>query len=235
MKVEYKALGDHALIIQFEQVISEQVQQAIQQWMNALQHNSITGMIELVPTYTNITIYYKPWIISYTELLNKLQELEENLTIERSTVKNIISIPVVYGGEYGPDLEDVASFHNLSTEEVIRLHTDPLYLVHMIGFAPGFPYLGGMSKKIATPRLANPRKKIARGSIGIADEQTGIYSISTPGGWRIIGRTPLSIFNPHAASPSLLKAGDYVQFYPISDQEYDSCKQHNKGGKKYED
>ena len=134
-----------------------------------------------------------------------------------------VRIPVCYGGELGPDLGEVAAFHRLSPQQVIDIHTGGEYLVYMIGFAPGFPYVGGMSNKIATPRRKMPRLAIPAGSVGIAGEQTGVYPLETPGGWQLIGRTPLSLFNPQAKSaPSLLQAGDRIEFYAISRQEYES-------------
>ena len=143
-----------------------------------------------------------------------MQKVDENNA-------KVVEIPVCYGGEYGPDIEFVAKHNNLSVEEVIKLHTAPQYLVYMIGFCPGFPYLGGMDKRIATPRREVPRVKIPARSIGIAGEQTGGYPISTPGGWQIIGRTPIEMFNPKdEQNPSLLHSGDLVKFYAISEQEY---------------
>ena len=131
-----------------------------------------------------------------------------------------VSIPVCYGGEFGPDLEYVARHNNLTTDEVIHIHSSGEYLVYMIGFAPGFPFLGGLSPKIATPRRPSPRATIPAGSVGIAGMQTGVYPIETPGGWQLIGRTPQKLFLPNENPPSLLQAGDVVKFCPISFQEY---------------
>ncbi|MGV3465566.1 MAG: 5-oxoprolinase subunit PxpB, partial [Heyndrickxia sp.] len=132
----------------------------------------------------------------------------------------VVEIPVCYGGDFGPDLETVASMNGLSTEEVIQIHSSAEYTVYMIGFAPGFPYLGGMSEKIATPRLPSPRLKIPERTVGIAGNQTGVYPIETPGGWQLIGRTPIKLFRPQDEVPSLLHAGDKVRFKPISYEEY---------------
>ncbi|HET6872400.1 MAG TPA: 5-oxoprolinase subunit PxpB, partial [Sporolactobacillaceae bacterium] len=131
-----------------------------------------------------------------------------------------VNIPVCYGGEWGPDLDHVAAVNGLSPEEVIRIHSEGVYLVHMIGFAPGFPYLGGLSKEISTPRRETPRLVIPKGSVGIAGDQTGVYPLETPGGWQLIGRTPINLFNPNSETPSLLKAGDFVRFVPISPSEW---------------
>jgi inhibitor of KinA len=131
-------------------------------------------------------------------------------------------VPVCYGGEFGPDLEFVAKHNGLTEQEVIQIHSSGEYLVYMIGFAPGFPYLGGMSEKIAAPRRTSPRLKIPIGTVGIAGLQTGVYPIETPGGWQLIGRSPEQLFRPHANPPSLLQAGNLVRFQPISRDEYDA-------------
>lgn len=131
-----------------------------------------------------------------------------------------VVIPVCYGGEFGPDLEEVARFHGMTEDEVIAIHAQGRYRVYMIGFAPGFAYLGGLSPEIATPRRATPRTHVPAGSVGIAGNQTGVYPLATPGGWQIIGRTPLALFRPHHEEPSLLRAGDIVQFCPITEEQY---------------
>lgn len=149
-----------------------------------------------------------------------LQSKLENEQTEKELDHRTVSIPVCYGGEYGPDLEYVARHHNLTPEEVISIHSEGEYLAYMIGFAPGFPFLGGLSEKIATPRRPSPRTSIPAGSVGIAGMQTGVYPISTPGGWQLIGQTPIKLFLPEQNPPSLLQAGDIVKFEPISKEEY---------------
>ena len=134
----------------------------------------------------------------------------------------IINFPTVYGGHFGPDLDYVAQHNGLTAEDVIKLHSNTNYLVYMLGFAPGFPYLGGMSDKIATPRLETPRTVIPAGSVGIADLQTGIYPSATPGGWRLIGRTPLKLFDESRQPPVLVEPGDYIKFIAINQAEYES-------------
>jgi KipI family sensor histidine kinase inhibitor len=132
----------------------------------------------------------------------------------------VVEIPVVYGGEYGPDLDFIISHTGLSRDEVIRRHSAPEYLIYMIGFVPGFTYLGGMPKELATPRLATPRQLIPGGSVGIAGEQTGIYPLDSPGGWQLMGRTPLNVFDAGRREPFLLAAGQYLKFVPIGEDEY---------------
>src|SRR5699024_4926794 len=132
----------------------------------------------------------------------------------------MVEIPVLYGGDYGPDLDLVAHRNQLSTEEVIRIHSERDYLVYMIGFAPGFPYVGGMDERIEAPRKENPRQSIPAGSVGIAGKQTGIYPFESPGGWQIIGRTPAQLFLPESNPPTLIQPGDRLRFVPIDEAEY---------------
>ena len=135
--------------------------------------------------------------------------------------KKIYEIPVCYGGEYGPDLEFVAKNADISVEEVIKIHSSKDYLIYMLGFLPGFSYLGGLDEKIHTPRLANPRIKIPAGSVGIGGAQTGIYPLESPGGWQLIGKTPVKTYNPDRKVPILFEAGDYIRFVPISQEEFE--------------
>lgn len=186
-------------------------------------------MIEYIPAFTTITIFYDPFKIikafksnqlPYTYVCQQINFLFEQFNFDKSTQQRLVEIPVCYGGELGPDLDIVASVNQLTPEEVIQIHTSGDYIVYMIGFAPGFPYIGGMSEKIATPRKESPRLKIPERSVGIAGMQTGIYPIETPGGWQLIGRTPIRLFTPEANPPSLLRAGDKIKFTAISFEEY---------------
>src|SRR5699024_980827 len=134
--------------------------------------------------------------------------------------ENVVEIPVLYGSEWGPDLVDVAEINNLTEDEVINIHTEPSYLVYFLGFTPGFPFLGGMSEKIITPRLPNPRMRIRAGSVGIANNQTGIYPVSSPGGWRLIGHTPIPLYDSKKEWPFLLSPGDKLKFKSVTKEEY---------------
>ncbi|MES2830339.1 MAG: 5-oxoprolinase subunit PxpB [Bacteroidota bacterium] len=220
---DYKCfpLGDAAVVIQFGDIIDPVVNLKIKAICEWLDEYTFEGFIEYVPAYTTIIIYYQPWIVDYQELEGMIDEMLEGIAEEAIQVtRNLVEIPVFYGGDYGPDLEFVAAHNSIATEKVIELHTTAEYLVYMIGFAPGFAYMGGMSEQIAAPRMESPRAVISAGSVGIAGMQTGIYPIETPGGWRLIGRTPLVLFNAHRSSPSLLKAGDVVKFSSITELEY---------------
>lgn len=157
---------------------------------------------------------------SFQKVRNYINTLFLQLKDQDLYKERIVSIPVLYGGEVGPDLEYVAKHHGISPEEVIQIHSKNDYLVYMIGFAPGFPYLGGLDERIATPRKKTPRLQIAAGSVGIAGNQTGVYPLETPGGWQIIGRTPRKLFLPNQSPPTLLQSGDTIRFVPITPEEY---------------
>lgn len=202
--------------------------------MVALESNKIEGIVEVVPTYRSLMIHYDALTIGYDDLVKKLKSLEDKLEDISLPEPEVIVIPTVYGGEYGPDIENVAQHNGIAVEEVIKIHSSKEYLIYMLGFTPGFPYLGGMDEKIATPRLKSPRTKINKGSVGIAGSQTGIYPIDSPGGWQLIGRTPLKLYEPNREVPILLKAGNYIKFAPISESEYKVIEESlNNGTYKY--
>ncbi|OEF95627.1 5-oxoprolinase subunit PxpB [Desulfuribacillus alkaliarsenatis] len=241
--LSYQPLGDSGLRIEFSKEINRATIIKIRSFLDILEAQGHKFIIESVPGYNTLTVFYRPLLISYEGLVCICKELERqhfstftNLTetIDILNVKDlsnakdtfkvsdrVIEIPVLYGGEHGPDLEDVAYTNGLTAEQVIEIHAEPVYLVYIIGFTPGFPYLGEMSEKIATPRLAEPRLNVKAGSVGIANQQTGIYSVDSPGGWRIIGHTPLKIFNPASDTPFLLNAGDMLIFKSIDRDEYE--------------
>lgn len=225
--VEIRSFGDSAIIVQFGASIEPKIAVYIQALQKKLNQSPFHGFIESVPSYTNLTIYYNTITIFrdrhldvYQFIKKYIEELLETIDISEKTTSTLIEIPVCYGGKYGPDLEIVADQNNITVEEVIDIHSSPKYLVHMIGFAPGFAFLGGMDEQIATSRKDVPRLSIPAGSVGIAGKQTGIYPFETPGGWQVIGRTPTKLFLPDEQPPSLLKAGDLIRFYPITEKEY---------------
>ena len=176
------------------------------------------------PAFTTVTIHYDPRQCSFARIREAAEKRLSALDVSQLPPPRRVSIPVCYGGEFGEDLDFVAQQHGLSSEQVIEIHSGADYLVHLLGFAPGFPYLGGMSPRIATPRRARPRIKTPAGSVGIAGEQTGVYPIETPGGWQLIGRTPWALFRPQDDPPTLLLPGDIVRFTPITAEEFhDTC------------
>ncbi|WP_227006268.1 5-oxoprolinase subunit PxpB [Rufibacter latericius] len=221
-------LGDAAIVLQLGEEIAEETHQKVKAVAQFLDQYSFPGMVEYVPAFASLTVYYDPWLVSgqgktdpYAAVQENLRQMLDQLESVSSNVPSSLKeIPVVYGGQYGSDLPFVARHTNLSPQEVISLHSQTEYLVYMIGFAPGFPYLGGMDKRLTSPRKEVPRKIIPAGSVGIAGPQTGVYPMETPGGWQLIGRTPLTLFDPERESPSLLQMGDRVRFVPISEEEY---------------
>ena len=220
MAKKFQPLGDSGVRIGFSEQISPEVNRAIRALLLAIEQAEIPGIIEMVPTYTALSVYYDPTAILYGAIVERLQELEGRLAEIDLPPARLVEIPVLYGGDTGPDLQYVAEYHALSAADVVRLHTAQTYLVYMIGFTPGFPYLGGLPEELATPRLAKPRTKIAGGSVGIGGAQTGIYSIDAPGGWQILGHTPVQLYDAGAEEPVLLRAGDYLRFRAVDAAEY---------------
>ncbi|MCI0439748.1 MAG: 5-oxoprolinase subunit PxpB [Chloroflexi bacterium] len=212
--------GDRALVVELGDAISPDINRRVRNLTLAIERTRVPGVFDLVPAYRSVLVYYDPLATSYAQLQDRLQELAQNLDEQAIESPRVVHIPVAYGGEHGPDIEFVASHAGLTIDEVIRIHTDADYLVYMMGFSPGFAYMGGLSKKLVTPRLKTPRTEIPAGSVGIAESQTGIYPIASPGGWQLIGRTPLRMFDPHREPPAILSAGDHVRFVAIEESEY---------------
>ncbi|WP_374723835.1 5-oxoprolinase subunit PxpB [Calidifontibacillus erzurumensis] len=222
-------MGDQAITIELGKEIAPETHYKIKMITSYLDDHPPKWMIEYIPAFTTVTIFYDPYevyqksnykLLPFEYICHELKSILSKLTQSKPIESRIVEIPVCYGGEYGPDLELVAELNGLTPDEVIQIHSSGDYLVYMIGFAPGFPYIGGMSEKIAAPRRKSPRLAIPERSVGIAGKQTGIYPIETPGGWQLIGRTPLRLFRPEMEEPSLLKAGDKIRFIPISPKQY---------------
>jgi inhibitor of KinA len=216
--------GDKAIFVEFGDAIDPKLNRRVRHLKLSIEKAGIPGITETVPTYRSLLVYFEPLQINASKLRATLYSLVQSLVESEIPKPKLIEIPTVYGGEYGPDLEFVATRNGLSTSEVVQIHTGTPYLIYMIGFIPGFPYLGGMSPRIATPRLETPRMKIPAGSVGIAGSQTGIYPAESPGGWRLIGRTPLQLFDPRREPPALFQAGDYLNFISVTPEEFASIK-----------
>ena len=223
-KIRYLHSSDRALTVEFGNEISEKINHQIRAFCLLLEQSDIPGITEVVPTYRSVMIHYEPHIILSDELISRLEKLVLTTGDFHLPESSIVEVPVYYGAESGPDLETVARHNHLSPDEVIRIHSKRHYLIYMLGFTPGFPYLGGMSEKIATPRLEVPRVRLPAGSVGIAGNQTGIYPMESPGGWQIIGQTPLKLYDSKREKPFLLEAGQRIRFLPISLQEYMAIK-----------
>jgi inhibitor of KinA len=222
-------ISEKAVTIEFGNSINQHLLYKITAFAELLQQNPFAGMTGMVPAYSTLTVYFDPLIIAKADVpgntalekvtahLDRLKQHPIKGTIRESA---IITIPVCYGEDFGPDMEEVARINDLTTDEVIRLHGSVTYLVHLIGFMPGFAYLGGMPQAIMAPRKARPRPNVPAGAVGIAGLQTGIYPLQSPGGWQIIGQTPLKMFDTGRSEPGLLKAGDRVKFEAINLSEF---------------
>ncbi|MCU9814770.1 MULTISPECIES: 5-oxoprolinase subunit PxpB [Paraclostridium] len=223
METKYLLAGDKSIVVEFGDIIDEEINRKVINLMKSIEKSSLSDYIyEMIPTYRSLMIIYNPLKIAFNNLINTVKDMESNLEILEKHEKNIVKVPVLYGNDFGPDIETVAKHNGLKIEDVIKLHSEAEYLVYMLGFTPGFTYLGGMNNKLETPRLANPRVKIPEGSVGIAGKQTGVYPIESPGGWQLIGRTPIKLYDPKRENPILLKAGDYVKFIPITKDEFNN-------------
>ena len=226
------SLCEYAVTLEFDRSIDTQTLDQITRFNTLLNQRPFDGFEATVPAYATLSVFFDPLQVMQSSRLrgsNCFQRVSDYLkTVQQESHKvdtapeNTVTIPVCYGGEFGPDLDEVAHRNKLTPADVIRQHSTALYRVYLIGFTPGFPYLGGLPSQLATPRKQTPRASVPRGSVGIAGEQTGIYSQDTPGGWQIIGRTPLSLFDVKNNPPARLKAGDRIIFQPISPDQFDS-------------
>ena len=201
-----RPLGDRCLIVQFGERVDREINQAARSLAEHLLANPVPGVIDVVPAFTTVALYYRPEAFAgEMQPCERLTRRVESILAAGvpSTVGagRVVEIPVCYGGEWGPDLDQVATACKLSAEQAIELHRASPHIVYMLGFAPGFPYLGGLDPRLAMPRRATPRTKVPAGTVAIAREQTAIYSVETPGGWNLIGRTPLALFDVEAELP----------------------------------
>ena len=214
-------LGDAALTVEFGNEIDPSLNARVVAFAEAVHTQSWPGVLDVVPTYCSVTIHVDPLVLDVNTLMDRVRHISHVGSAQKRSSGRHHTIPVLYGGDFGPDLEDVAAFARLPMAEAIRLHASIPYRVYMLGFSPGFAYLGSVPAPLTMPRLATPRTTVPAGSVGIAGSQTGIYPTATPGGWRIIGRTPIQLYRPCNSTPFLLSPGDMVRFESIGPHEFE--------------
>ena len=214
--------GDLALVAELGDAISPEINRKVRSLTDALEQGSIPGVFDFLPTYRSVLVYYDPLRITSGEVEEGIERLLENAEATDTGTRHVVHLPTLYGDDMGPDIAFVAEHSGLDEQQVISIHSATDYLVYMMGFSPGFAYLGGLDERLATPRLQSPRTEIPPGAVGIAETQTGVYPVASPGGWQLIGRTPVKLFDPARERPVLLSAGDHVRFVPLeSRQAYD--------------
>jgi inhibitor of KinA len=216
----FRLAGDRGLLVEYGEGIAPEVNAKVQAMARLLEAEPPLGVVEVVPSYRSLLLVYEPLQVGPAELENALKTLAEKLGGVAAAKGKVVEIPVCYGGGHGPDIEFVAERAGLCVEEVIARHSSVEYPIYMIGFTPGFPFLGGLDERLHTPRLETPRFRVPGGSVGIANGQTGIYPVESPGGWRLIGRTPLTLFSPDRSEPFLYRVGDRIRFTPITPEEF---------------
>ncbi|OPL08591.1 MAG: hypothetical protein AVO33_10220 [delta proteobacterium ML8_F1] len=219
-----RALGDTHLIISLGERIDPQTHDRVLGLWRSLKGLAPGGVLSLVPSYTDITVHYNPLLVSEKALQSLIFQAEERAHESGSPLSRTFEIPVLYGGEYGPDLSTLAKEKNLPEESIVKIHTARLYRLYSFGFTPGFMYLGILDKRIQTKRLSRPRLEVPRGSVGLAGEQTGIYPKASPGGWRIVGTSPLEFFDLEAEVPTPFELGDRIRFKAIDERTFYSIK-----------
>lgn len=231
------AVGDRCLMVELGRRVDPEINAAVRALADRLLDAAIEGVTDVVPAFTTVAVHYRPEAfagaagagadddIPHRRLARRIEAiLAAGIAGARHDARTV-EIPVCYGGEFGPDLDEVAAACGLTPQQVIELHAASPHLVYMLGFAPGFPYIGGLDARLAMPRRSTPRVRVPPGSVAIAREQSAIYTLETPGGWNLIGRTPIELFRPHSSPPSLLRPGDRVRFVPIDRERFDAIRE----------
>ena len=220
--VQFKLASDQSLLVYFGHKITPQAHESVRKLLQLLQAKPIAGVRNLHPAYCSVLVGFDPLKLRHEQLAAVLRRYLRRTERLRVPEPRELQIPTCYGGEFGPDLDEVARLHRMAPAKVVELHSSVTYIVYFLGFVPGFAYLGDLPKELATPRLASPRRSTPPGSVGIADHQTAVYPFATPGGWRLIGRTPLAMFDPSREDMTFLRIGDRVRFTPISAERFSS-------------
>ncbi|HLJ44858.1 MAG TPA: 5-oxoprolinase subunit PxpB [Bryobacteraceae bacterium] len=215
MKPRFEYASDQSLMIYLGDGVDIETHRRVLRLTRLIEDAPIPGVRNLHPAYCSMLVVFDPIELEHAELERILQSYLNRLDEVELPEPRTVEIPVRYGSENGPDLNDVAALHNITPERVVELHAAGSYIVYFLGFVPGFAYLGGLAEELATPRLQTPRKRVPHGSVAIGGNHTGIYPFETPGGWRLIGKTPLDIFDPNRPEMSILRMGDIVRFRPI--------------------
>lgn len=217
----FKQSGDSALTVYFENKIDPSVNRQVCALSESIKEKPIKGVTELLPTFNALTVFYDPFKISSASLERRIKKRLGNTNSRGNDIKRIFVIPVCYDDEFALDINNVCEHNSLTRDEVVKIHSSSDYLIYMLGFLPGFAYLGGLDERLHTPRLKSPRTEIPAGSVGIGGNQTGMYPLASPGGWQIIGKTPLRLFDAERENPIFYSAGDYIRFKPIDKAEFD--------------
>lgn len=229
----FAPLGDSAIMITLGESIDEATHRVVRAATARIDRSDLPGVVDQVPAFTSIAVHYDPAVVAkhgrgaepYELLRGRLETLLSDLSIDELPPARLVEIPVCYGGDHGPDLDEIARAHDLTPDDVVSIHTAGNFLVYMVGFMPGFAYLGGLSERIATPRRKTPRTAVPAGTVGIGGSQTGVYPLVSPGGWNLIGRTPRAIFDIRRENPTLLATGDRVRFRAITLAEFDAWRE----------
>lgn len=216
----FERASDCSLLIYFGEQITVEANENVRRLLHLLEREPILGVSNLHPAYCSLLVKFQPLQWRHEQLERQLRPYLGRLNKVKLPEPKLVEIPVCYGGEFGPDLDDVAAIHGITSERVIELHTRTTYLVYFLGFVPGFAYLGELPGELVTPRLPTPRRKVPAGSVGIAGNQTGVYPFETPGGWRLLGRSPLAMFRTDRQGLSLLSIGDRVRFLSVSRERF---------------
>jgi inhibitor of KinA len=218
--VRFRAASDQALLVYLGEEIGLRTHERVVRLLRLLQREPLAWVRNLQPAYCSLLVSFDACVVDHARVEATLRSYEKRAEEIALPAPRLVEIPVCYGGEFGPDLEKVASLHGLKPERVIELHSSQTYHAYFLGFAPGFAYLGDLPDALATPRLATPRRKVPAGSVGIAGKQTAVYPFATPGGWNLLGRTPLHMFRVDREPMELLDVGDEVRFRPITHEEF---------------
>ena len=216
----FRIAGDRGLLVEYGDGIDPVINNKVRSMAIIVEKESLKGVLEIIPTYRSLLIIYEPDTTNPIKLKTEILAYEEHLSQIKIPPPDTVEIPVCYGGEFGPDIQFVAEYNSITQDDVVRIHSEAEYRIYMIGFTPGFPFLGGLQESLHTPRLETPRFIVPEGSVGIANNQTGIYPVASPGGWQLIGRTPIRLFSPERSNPFIYKAGDRIRFKPISEEDY---------------